>query len=332
MRSFAITRALALLPLVTLLACANRLPSPGPARDVAIGDITHSMPLFTPLNGYDASRSLDFSATRSEAALAERISQANLGIDEIAVTYTEIAAALSVAGKQVTSSTSQSSKSGTGNTANNASNSTANNASSATSSSSSGSSTAPTTSSNSSNTSSTSSTDTAGNTGSSSSSRDQTSSQTTSQQTPGIPALPDNLTPDAAVQSKLIDLLARADKKHVLPPDDVATIVASLKMYQNALEEYYNATTLYEATVAGDSEWIPYRVHFTVTAEPGWYTQAHDHDAVVEIDLGDDTQIRIINVIPAQSLQTIEQFNAAYRSLKAALSASGSYSKVAAST
>ena len=285
---------LTLLPLAALLACRT-LPKDPAARAVAVGDVTHSVPLFTPLDPYGTSgRALDFAGSRDEKALADRISEASLSIDQIKATSTAIAAAVSVGGDQV----SRSSTRATG-SARESSRTVESGAD-------------PTVKS------------------SGSSRAEDASSQTTTSATPAIPDAPEGQTMDPAVQSKLVDLLSRVDRKHVLPPDDVATIVASLKMYQNALEEYYNAGTLYDAALTGGTEWRPYRVHFTVTAEPGWYTQAHDYDAVLELELGAADQVRIVNVIPAQSLQTIEQFTAAYSNLSTALEVKGSYSRVAA--
>lgn len=288
------THPLTLFPLIVLLACKT-LPSDPLSRAVAVGDVTHSVPLFTPLDPYGSSgRALDFAGSRDEKLLADRISQASLSIDDITATYTAISAALSVAGDQVSRTSTR---------ANSASRE----------------------SSRSVETDADPKTRSSGN-----SSADSTNSQTTSSATPPIPDAPEGQTMDPAVQSKLVELLSRADRKHVLPPDDVATIVASLKMYQNALEDYYNGGTLYDAALTGGTEWRPYRVHFTVTAEPGWYTQAHDYDAVLELEIGTTEQVRIVNVIPAQSLQTIEQFTAAYRNLSTALEAKGSYSRIAA--
>lgn len=118
--------------------------------------------------------------------------------------------------------------------------------------------------------------------------------------------------------------------KYLLAPDEVATIVAALKLYMVSLEDYYNAVAIYNDALRSNPSWVPYRVHFTVTTDPGWYTQLNGYDAVAEVSIGNPDEIQVLTVIPPQNTQAFEQFSATFRSLSASLSSQATFNKFTA--
>jgi hypothetical protein len=92
-----------------------------------------------------------------------------------------------------------------------------------------------------------------------------------------------------------------------LPPDEVATLAPPTRPTWSTSSATTNVDGFgYSHGVTSD--WIPYRVHFTVTAEPGWYTRYHTFDAVVEVALDakdfqhgcdPEPEIRVLTVMPA---------------------------------
>lgn len=151
------------------------------------------------------------------------------------------------------------------------------------------------------------------------------------------PDAPDSLpTPPEApqtVEQAMVDLLSRSGSTYQLQPDEVATLVAAYKTYMVNLEEYYNVQS-FSFDQAASMEWVPYKVHFTVTADPGWFTRYHDYDAVLDLTLGEDggeSEYRILTISPIEAGQTIDQLSAELDRLALALAASGNTPSAAAS-
>jgi hypothetical protein len=135
---------------------------------------------------------------------------------------------------------------------------------------------------------------------------------------------------DEESRQRVSKILQSTDAKYLLAPDDVATIVAALKLYMVSLEDYYNAVAVYNDALRRNPNWVPYRVHFTVTVDPGWFTQLNGYDAVAEVSIGNPGEVQVLTVIPPQSMQAFEQFSATFRSLGASLSGELVTNRVAA--
>ena len=93
---------------------------------------------------------------------------------------------------------------------------------------------------------------------------------------PGVPQVPEK------VMERLVKLLERSSQQYVLPPDELATLVAANKTYMVNLEEYYNVEG-FDFRRGLTQAYVPYKMHFTVTAEPGWFSRYSQYDAVVEV-------------------------------------------------
>ncbi len=157
----------------------------------------------------------------------------------------------------------------------------------------------------------------------------------TSPEAPSEP-LPVDAVPDP-VQNALVKLLSNEVGEFTLPPDDVATLVAAYKTLMVNLEEYFNVDGYgYD----DGSDYVPYKVHFTVSAEPGWYTRYHPSEAVVEMEFSGQSDVQVIDrefhddykvltVIPPETSQTIEQLSAALESFTGALTGEGGFQSVA---
>lgn len=155
--------------------------------------------------------------------------------------------------------------------------------------------------------------------------REQQLSEERSFETPGEAPPSAQLGTPAAVQAALESLLKRSTSEFQLPPDQVATLVAAHKIFMVNLEEYYNASG-YTFDGAHRADWVPYKAHFTVTAEPGYYTRYNQYDAVVDLRLGGQhghQDIRILTVTPLETAQTLNQLKAELTLLKSELEATG---------
>ncbi|MFG0318379.1 MAG: hypothetical protein ACF8XB_13990, partial [Planctomycetota bacterium JB042] len=77
------------------------------------------------------------------------------------------------------------------------------------------------------------------------------------------------------------------------------------------------------------SKYRPYKVHFKVTVEPGWYTRFHQYDAIADVRFGavgaraGCSDYRVVSVAPTETAQTIDQLTIDFVRLAAALEASG---------
>jgi len=160
---------------------------------------------------------------------------------------------------------------------------------------------------------------------------------------PGEPtaaALP-TLPADAA--TKLYALLSGSTKTYRLDPRQEAILIAAYKTMMVNLEEYYNMTEMvaYAATKTDPAltvRWTPYRVQFTLSVDPGWYSFLKHHDAVSEVTLGfqkeDGTlvtgidNIKILNVTPIEAAQTLDELSSSFDQFASALTASGAFQAV----
>ncbi|MCA9314115.1 MAG: hypothetical protein KDB73_01345 [Planctomycetes bacterium] len=154
----------------------------------------------------------------------------------------------------------------------------------------------------------------------------------------------------AEVLEKLVALLAREPQAALkLPMDERATLIAAMKTYMVNLEEYYNAEG-FDFDTGLQGRYVPYKMHFTVTAEPGWFSRFNKYDAVLQVSLyasppgtapsieldaecaccapppkppgksGDE--IHILHVSPIESAQAVDEFSAALLERALALSVS----------
>ncbi|QOV91051.1 hypothetical protein [Humisphaera borealis] len=152
-----------------------------------------------------------------------------------------------------------------------------------------------------------------------------TSTSTVAQKTPAAPAVPAALGPGSA-EDRLLALLAASGAKPTLPPDVRASLVQSYRAYMQNIEAFANRGDFIE------EGWLPYRVQFMLTAEPGWYTAKNDYDAVAHVAFGKDKDsIQVVSVMPTETAQVIEDLNASFRSFALALALSGGYGPVAGS-
>ncbi len=143
------------------------------------------------------------------------------------------------------------------------------------------------------------------------------------------------------VMAQLVDLLKSAppELKLTLPPDELATLIAANKTYMVNLEQVFNVEG-YDYVRGFDQKYVPYRMHFTATAEPGWYSRWNQYDAVAEVELTvpegctlldtchggcSHPPFIILNVSPAETAQTISEFSAALSEFKAAVSVAGAF-------
>lgn len=163
---------------------------------------------------------------------------------------------------------------------------------------------------------------------------------TTSHATPEVPTAnrAANAT-DEAVRNQLVKLLERSPNSFHLPPDQIASLVAAYKTYMVNLEEYLNMEGVDFGFQGSQGStvpyYLPYKVYFTVSTTPGWYSRHHQHDAVAELTLQpsqtNNLGISIVAAMPAETAQAIDEFAAAFKSLIFSLAAEGQYGPLAGS-
>ena len=128
------------------------------------------------------------------------------------------------------------------------------------------------------------------------------------------------------INEKLVELLSPViQEDYALAPDDAATLTAAYKTLMVNLEEYYNLGSL-GGTDPVSSELLPYKVHFTVSAEPGWYSRYHNFDAVAQVTFPEG--YRVISVSPPETAQAVEQLDASLDQFLLSLEASGTLGTV----
>jgi hypothetical protein len=163
---------------------------------------------------------------------------------------------------------------------------------------------------------------------------ENTSSQTStvSQVTPAVPAAAAAPTAGDA-QAQLLAILAAGDGKSSLPPDVRASLVHSYRAYMQSIAAFANQANFIETTENGEAGWRPYRVQFVLTADPGWWTAHRDYDAIAHIRFGDGEDdkkhYQVMSVMPAETAQVVEDFQASLRSFAIALALSGQYGPAA---
>ncbi len=149
---------------------------------------------------------------------------------------------------------------------------------------------------------------------------------------------PARLALSPAAEERMIGLLERSAAQYRLPPDQVATLIAAYKTYMVNLEKYYNVDGFgYDAGAIFD-EYLPYKVHFTVSVEPGWYTRYYQYDAVAELVLGKEAlaepgkkpvseappEVVVLTVSPPETAQAIDRITGALQEVAVAATLSGS--------
>lgn len=148
---------------------------------------------------------------------------------------------------------------------------------------------------------------------------------------PGFDFTKEKNSQGASLAQILLDVItpASGEGKFRLPQDELATLIAGLKSYMVNLEQYYNVEG-YDYARGLTGRYVPYRVHFTVTAEPGWYSRYQQYDAVCELRLrmlmpgGKEPEdgLVVLSASPAEVGQTITEFHAALTHFAASLQAS----------
>lgn len=73
---------------------------------------------------------------------------------------------------------------------------------------------------------------------------------------------------------------------------------------------------------------VPYRAVFRVAATPGWYAQLKQYDGVVDVRFPDGWQV--VGAVPAQTTQTLDEFQSAFSKFAGALEVGGSIKSIAA--
>lgn len=206
-----------------------------PKYDDAVGSITVSTPLFTPIEtAVRDGKRLAFGDLRNEHKLATAIQQAQVGITNVEYRALETALAAKFEGSkldltQTTRTTSQSPGSAD----------------------------------------------------------DQTSreeSRTKTFRSPEVKEAPTTPETPKDIESALVAVLQRSAASYKLPPDELASLIAAYKTYMVNLEEYFNVDG-FGLEQGHVTDYVPYKMHLTVSAEPAWFTRYHDHEAVVELEL-----------------------------------------------
>ena len=146
---------------------------------------------------------------------------------------------------------------------------------------------------------------------------------------PDAPAAPPTA-PDvpAGVQAKLIELLSKSADSHTLDPATLAALTADVKMYMVALEEYNNGDFLAQIGVSNAYAYHPYRVLFSVTVAPGWYSFLKKHEATVDIEFG-AYGIYVASAAPAETAQTLDEFASAFEQFSMITELKGAFSAFA---
>lgn len=139
--------------------------------------------------------------------------------------------------------------------------------------------------------------------------------------------LPQQLVVDPDALKSMLKLLDRSDADYLLPPDQTATLVAAYQTLMVNLEDFYNADG-FDYSSGRALDWLPYKAHFNVVVDPGWHTRYRPHEAVVEITMGSETDMRVLAVMPPETAQAIDQVTSSFRQLATAIAGNASYSGV----
>lgn len=305
-RSACMAAALGLLLVLPNAGCVAKrviLPSqraPASRASVdAVGHVTVSPPLFTPLDEVvGGDKRLKFGDLRKESEIAARLEKPSFGSDEVRYSLLEAALAAHFTGGRV--SVVDRKRTGTEGAK-----------------------------------------DEDGNEITPGESRERTRTF----ETPEVPDAPDVPQVPEKVMEKLLKLLERSDQKYVLPPDELATLVAANKTYMVNLEEYYNVEG-FDFRRGLSQAYVPYKMHFTVTAEPGWFSKFNQYDAIVEVraklgayqdEHGEDSckllnrtppenappDLIFLSVSPLETAQTVREFTSQLEQVALAAEAAG---------
>ena len=291
---------------VTLTGCQTSpyripcLPEEGETgRKLAIGAITLSPPLLTPVvDSFSGDNLLNYGDQKKEENIAAAIQTANVGLASLSYDAASFAAAVNLAGTQIDNvDTVTRAVNTTGEVS-----------------------------------------DDPGVTPTATFSEGNEANHTKTRKSPETPeSAPTPPTLAEGVQAAFNNVLSASGAKRTIPPGQVANLIASLKMQMINLEEYHNLAFLSKLTSARvETQWLPYRAHFSVTVEPGWYTYLKQYDAVIDIQFGPefnpnaDTRswIRIVNVTPAEQAQTLDQLTAEISQLSTIASLQGTFQAV----
>ncbi|HTI72268.1 MAG TPA: hypothetical protein VMF06_20000 [Candidatus Limnocylindria bacterium] len=128
----------------------------------------------------------------------------------------------------------------------------------------------------------------------------------------------------------LTNMIPSLPATYALSPADVATLVAAYRTYMVNLEEYLNFDGFgYEDGEASD--YLPYKMHFTVTSDPNWALSHAGLDPVVDVTLltgADGRDYRVLTVLPLETHQTSTELSSTLTSALREIALGASYKKV----
>ncbi len=163
----------------------------------------------------------------------------------------------------------------------------------------------------------------------------------------------------SAVQEKLVSLLGPSANTYTLNAFDTIHLMAQLHSEMVNIEAFNNFDGIFDSNQFFSSDaswpsagvWAPYRMQFTVTVNPGWYTDKRGYDAVIEIQIpelplcnkgeqcekGDPCcdrnapprEVKFMAVVPQESEQTVTELTSAMNELKLAGKFSGTIQSIA---
>ena len=281
--------------------------------DVSLGTITVSTPKFTPLVSSPAEKnSLNLSKFKDSDKLLELIRQSNMGASSISYDSLSVGMALALAGTQVSSSNTTALSSGAGLNLD-LGKALAQLLSSGTISASD-----PPVS------------------GNVDASVKTDASYTRSFKSPETPSAATQSSVPSSVMDKMVSLLSASGKSYTLNPFDTIHLMAQLHADVVNTEAFYNFDGYFNTAYFGSgpdtsdgSVWAPYRMQFTVAVNPGWFTYKNHLDAVAQIMLPEDGDVKIMAVVPQESAQTIDELTSAMNEFKMALELTGGFKAAA---
>lgn len=133
---------------------------------------------------------------------------------------------------------------------------------------------------------------------------------------------------DQALKERLYSLLGTTDTEYAFPPDQMASLIASYKMYMFALERLYGLQDLIlvqELT----PDYEPYLIQFDASASPGWYTKHWQHDAEIAVKFNED--VHVVTAVPSQAVESLRNFESAFEQYRTAIALTAQQGPIGAS-
>jgi hypothetical protein len=100
-----------------------------------------------------------------------------------------------------------------------------------------------------------------------------------------------------------------------------------MQSYMVGMEAFHNLEGHTVLVNDPGEQWLPYRLNFMVTAEPGWWVRTHGHDAVVELAIAasDGKECRVLSVSPHETAQALSELESSFQSLALAGELEGTF-------